>query len=59
LPEWVKGRKRIGITAGASTPETLVQQVLDRLKGWGFTRVEEVEWVEEDVRFALPVELKG
>ena len=58
LPEWVKGRHRIGVTAGASTPEVLVCQVVDRLKEWGFTRVEEVEWVEEDVRFALPAELK-
>lgn len=57
LPEWVRGRQRIGITAGASTPEILVSQVVDRLKKWGFTRVEEVEWVEEDVRFALPSEL--
>jgi len=57
-PEWVNGHKRIGITAGASTPEVLVQQVMDRLKEWGFTRVEEVEWIEEDVRFALPAELK-
>jgi 4-hydroxy-3-methylbut-2-en-1-yl diphosphate reductase len=58
LPEWVKGRRRIGVTAGASTPEVLVRQVVDRLKEWGFTRVEEVEWIEEDVRFALPAELK-
>lgn len=57
LPEWVQGRHRIGVTAGASTPEILVRQVVERLKEWGFTRVEEVEWVEEDVRFALPAEL--
>ncbi len=57
LPEWVEGRRRIGITAGASTPEVLVNQVVERLKECGFTRVEEVEWVEEDVRFALPAEL--
>jgi 4-hydroxy-3-methylbut-2-en-1-yl diphosphate reductase len=58
LPEWVKGRRRIGVTAGASTPEVLVRQVVDRLQEWGFTRVEEVEWIEEDVRFALPAEMK-
>ncbi len=58
LPEWVNGRHRIGVTAGASTPEVLVSQVVERLKQWGFTRVEEVEWIEEDVRFALPAELK-
>jgi 4-hydroxy-3-methylbut-2-en-1-yl diphosphate reductase len=59
LPEWVNGHRRIGVTAGASTPEVLVRQVVDRLKEWGFTRVEEIEWVEEDVRFALPAELKA
>ena len=59
LPEWINGRRRIGVTAGASTPEILVTQVLDRLRDWGFTRVEEVEWIEEDVRFALPAELKS
>ncbi len=58
LPEWVNGRRRIGVTAGASTPEVLVRQVVDRLKELGFTRVEEVEWIEEDVRFALPAEMK-
>lgn len=58
-PEWVEGRKHIGITAGASTPEKLVQQVVERLKSWGFTRLEEVEWTQEDVRFSLPPELKG
>lgn len=57
VPEWVDGRRSIGITAGASTPEILVSQVVERLKELGFTRVEEVEWVEEDVRFALPAEL--
>src|SRR5579875_826609 len=56
--EWINGHQRIGVTAGASTPEVLVQQVMDRLKQWGFTRVEEVEWIDEDVRFALPAELK-
>ncbi len=57
LPEWIRGRRKIGVTAGASTPEILVREVVERLKEWGFTRVEEVEWVEEDVRFALPAEL--
>jgi 4-hydroxy-3-methylbut-2-enyl diphosphate reductase len=58
LPEWVTGNRRIGVTAGASTPEVLVREVVDRLKTLGFTNVEEVEWIEEDVRFALPAELK-
>ena len=55
--EWLDGRRRLGITAGASTPDFLVEQVVDRLKGWGFTSIQEVEWTHEDVRFALPAEL--
>ena len=57
-PQWLEGRRRIGITAGASTPEALVEQVVSRLKDSGYTRVEEVEWIAEDVRFTLPPELK-
>jgi 4-hydroxy-3-methylbut-2-en-1-yl diphosphate reductase len=57
-PQWLNGRKHIGITAGASTPEVLVAEVVDRLKSLGFTRLEEVEWIAEDVRFVLPPELK-
>ena len=53
------GGKQIAVTAGASTPEVLVQQVLDRLKSVGFTRVQEFEWITEDVRFGLPPELKA
>ncbi len=57
-PKWLEGRRHIGITAGASTPEVLVEQVVSRLKDSGFTQVEEVEWIAEDVRFTLPPELK-
>src|SRR5439155_764592 len=48
---------RIGITAGASTPEMLVTQVVDALRGRGVS-VREVHVVEEDVRFAIPQELE-
>jgi 4-hydroxy-3-methylbut-2-enyl diphosphate reductase len=48
---------KVAITAGASAPELLVQQVVDRLAQLGFTRVEEVEMVDEDVKFPLPPEL--
>ena len=58
LPQWVQGLRCVAITAGASTPEVLVQQVIERLKGFGFTRVEEMEWIEESVTFVLPAELK-
>ena len=57
-PEWLSGHRRIGITAGASTPEILVQQVLVHLQQNGYTHIEDFETIEEDVRFALPVELR-
>jgi 4-hydroxy-3-methylbut-2-enyl diphosphate reductase len=56
-PEWLDGAKRIGITAGASTPEVLVTQTVEALTGRG-VNVREVHVVEEDVRFALPQELE-
>src|SRR2546427_229913 len=55
--EWLAGASRIGITAGASTPEMLVTQVVDALRGRGVS-VREVHVVEEDVRFAIPPELE-
>jgi 4-hydroxy-3-methylbut-2-enyl diphosphate reductase len=56
-PEWLAGASRIGITAGASTPEMLVAQVVAALRGDGVS-VREVHVVEEDVRFAIPQELE-
>jgi 4-hydroxy-3-methylbut-2-enyl diphosphate reductase len=57
-PQWLVGRRNLGITAGASTPDFLVEQVVDRLKGWGFTCIrEESAGAAENVRFALPSEL--
>jgi 4-hydroxy-3-methylbut-2-enyl diphosphate reductase len=58
-PQWLDGRRHLGITAGASTPDFLVEQVVARLKSWGFTSIREVEWTQEDVRFALPGELQA
>jgi 4-hydroxy-3-methylbut-2-enyl diphosphate reductase len=58
-PQWLDGRRHLGITAGASTPDCLVEQVVARLKSWGFTSIREVEWTQEDVRFALPGELQA
>ena len=55
--EWLAGASRVGITAGASTPEMLVTQVVDALRGRGVS-VREVHVVEEDVRFAIPQELE-
>ena len=54
--EWLQDARRIGVTAGASTPEILVTQTVQALRGQGVA-VREVHVVEEDVRFALPQEL--
>jgi len=56
-PDWLQGAVRIGVTAGASTPEVLVTQTVDALHHDG-VEVREVHVVEEDVRFALPQELE-
>jgi 4-hydroxy-3-methylbut-2-enyl diphosphate reductase len=56
-PEWFEGRVRVGLTAGASAPELLVQQVIDRLRAMGAVSVRKLAGVEETVRFPLPVGL--
>ncbi|MEU1880559.1 4-hydroxy-3-methylbut-2-enyl diphosphate reductase [Streptosporangium sp. NPDC020072] len=56
--EWLDGVTTVGVTSGASVPDELVAGVLARLAGHGFDHVEEVESVEESVRFALPHELR-
>lgn len=56
---WVDGARNVGVTAGASTPESLVQETIAALVEIGFTRVEEVETAEERVVFPLPRELRG
>ncbi len=53
-PEWVAGRRTIGVTAGASAPEVLVQDVVERLRALGAGRVKELEGIEEAVTFPLP-----
>jgi 4-hydroxy-3-methylbut-2-en-1-yl diphosphate reductase len=53
-PEWMAGKKRIGVTAGASAPEVLVQEVIARLKALGATRVTQLPGVEENVAFPFP-----
>ncbi|MBI1727964.1 MAG: 4-hydroxy-3-methylbut-2-enyl diphosphate reductase, partial [Candidatus Rokubacteria bacterium] len=57
-PEWLDGSKRTGVTAGASTPEFLVTEVVEALQHAGRVAVREVHVVEEDVRFGLPRELE-
>lgn len=56
--EWLEGIESIGITAGASAPEVLVQSVVDRLKEWGGEVPEELQGQEENVVFSLPQELR-
>jgi 4-hydroxy-3-methylbut-2-enyl diphosphate reductase len=54
---WLDAVKNVAVTAGASAPEHLVQELIDFLRGQGFHQMEELELVEEDVRFSLPGEL--
>ena len=53
-PAWLQGRSRVGLTAGASAPDVLVQQVIARLRVLGATSVRKLDGVIEDVRFPLP-----
>ncbi len=54
---WLEGARNVGVTAGASAPEHLVQELIAFLRDRGFRRMEEIELVDEDVRFSLPSEL--
>jgi 4-hydroxy-3-methylbut-2-enyl diphosphate reductase len=54
---WLDDVKNVGITAGASAPEHLVQELMEFLRDRGFSQLEEIELVDEDVRFSLPSEL--
>ncbi len=56
--EWFDGKRAVGVTAGASAPELLVQQVVERLRSWGGQVPSEVVGREERVYFALPRELR-
>jgi 4-hydroxy-3-methylbut-2-enyl diphosphate reductase len=56
--EWFEGKRSVGVTAGASAPELLVQQVVARLREWGGTGAEELRGREETIVFALPRELR-
>ncbi len=58
-PEWLEGKNSIGVTAGASAPEVLVQQVITRLKALGAQDVRENAGRPENVVFSLPKELAG
>ncbi|MBV1914473.1 MAG: 4-hydroxy-3-methylbut-2-enyl diphosphate reductase [Pseudomonadales bacterium] len=57
-PDWLKDVSNVGVTAGASAPEVLVQQVIDRLKQEGGTEPQELDGIKETIVFAMPKELK-
>jgi 4-hydroxy-3-methylbut-2-enyl diphosphate reductase len=56
-PEWFVGKKRVGLTAGASAPETLAQSIVDRIQEFGPRQVRALPGVVEDVTFSLPKNL--
>jgi 4-hydroxy-3-methylbut-2-en-1-yl diphosphate reductase len=58
-PQWLEGKLRVGVTAGASAPEVLVQAVIDRLKACGARSVRTLDGVQEAVTFPLPKGLDG
>jgi 4-hydroxy-3-methylbut-2-enyl diphosphate reductase len=58
-PAWVESAAIVGLTAGASTPESLVQQAIERLQGLGFASVRDLTTATEHITFPLPRELRG
>jgi 4-hydroxy-3-methylbut-2-enyl diphosphate reductase len=56
-PEWIAGKRRVGVSAGASAPEVLVIELIERLKALGAKRVHQLEGITEHVVFTLPREL--
>jgi 4-hydroxy-3-methylbut-2-enyl diphosphate reductase len=55
--EWIAGVRRVGVTAGASAPEVLVDEVVARLRALGAASVRQLDGITEDVVFTLPREL--
>ena len=53
-PAWIEGKQRVGVTAGASAPELLVEQVIARLKALGARGVRELDGIEESIVFPMP-----
>ncbi|KQP21950.1 4-hydroxy-3-methylbut-2-enyl diphosphate reductase [Pseudorhodoferax sp. Leaf267] len=56
--EWFEGKPRVGLTAGASAPDVLVQQVIERLRALGAQAVRKMEGIQETVKFPLPKGLR-
>jgi 4-hydroxy-3-methylbut-2-enyl diphosphate reductase len=57
-PQWLEGKKRVGLTAGASAPEVLVKAVIDRIRSFGAVSVRKMDGIQETVKFPLPKGLK-
>ena len=55
---WFDGKRRVGLTAGASAPEILVRQVIDRIKALGAVSIRKMDGVQETIKFPLPKGLK-
>jgi len=56
--EWLTGKSKVGLTAGASAPEILVQDVIKKLEGWGMNVSQELKTTEENIEFSLPKALQ-
>ncbi|NML43865.1 4-hydroxy-3-methylbut-2-enyl diphosphate reductase [Ramlibacter sp. G-1-2-2] len=56
--DWLEGRQRVGVTAGASAPEILVQEVIERVKALGAVSIRKMDGIQETVKFPLPKGLK-
>ena len=57
-PAWFEGKSRVGLTAGASAPEVLVQEVIDRVRALGAVSVRKMDGIEETIKFPLPKGLR-
>ncbi|HSV60791.1 MAG TPA: 4-hydroxy-3-methylbut-2-enyl diphosphate reductase [Variovorax sp.] len=57
-PQWFEGKTRVGLTAGASAPEVLVTQVIERIRALGAVSVRKMSGIEETIKFPLPKGLK-
>ena len=58
-PEWIAGKRRVGVTAGASAPQVLVDELIARLKELGAVDVRQLEGITEYVVFTLPRSSRG
>jgi 4-hydroxy-3-methylbut-2-enyl diphosphate reductase len=58
-PEWLEGANAVGISAGASAPEALVKELIERLGELAEIEVEHLDGINENVQFKLPDELRG